>query len=178
MKNNNVVIVQNEATTKELIISLALGIIIALFITRIVIFTTVIGHSMHPTYNDKDIIIVNVLNKKPKNGDIVIFKLNNHNEDLIKRVMAIEGDYLEIREGQIYINNTKIDEPYIKSKWNYGNYSGTIPKGYMYVMGDNRDASYDSRDIGLININSIKGKVILKIYYFKHKYTTFILCLC
>lgn len=154
---------QRDATIRNLVNSLVLGMIVALFITRLVVPTVVSGNSMYPTLENKNLILVNVLNTTPKKSDIIVFEPNRIEGILIKRVIATEGDHLEVKSGEVYINKEKVHEEYIEGEWVFGDYEGVIPSGYMYVMGDNRNYSYDSRDMGLVDTNSIKGKLLFKI---------------
>ncbi|WP_306437221.1 signal peptidase I [Clostridioides difficile] len=86
---------------------------------------------------------------------------------LVKRVIATPGDNLLITQGNVFINGKLIEENYInKDTYTYGNVNIVIPLNYIFVMGDNRMNSRDSRDknIGIINMNNIEGKIIIKIY--------------
>lgn len=118
---------------------------------------------MNPTIYDGDTLLVNKLYKSLKHGEIVIlYNKQISSNYLLKRVIAIEGDYLYINKGEVFVNGKILREPYIKESWNNGYYSGYIQKGYVYVMGDNRDVSFDSRNFGLIKIEQVKGKVLFK----------------
>lgn len=83
----------------------------------------------------------------------------------IKRIIAVEGDFLEIKSGKVYINGEELEEEYLPegttTKTGYYN-SITIPEGYVFVMGDNRENSVDSRSFGCIPVEKIEGKVILR----------------
>jgi signal peptidase I, bacterial type len=113
-------------------------------------------------------------NKLPIIGNLPIFKkaIPSISEvDYIKRVIAVPGDNFNIKDGYVYINNKKIKEPYIKEKGVTYNQSlelpMIIPKGKVLVLGDNRLNSRDSRQIGLIEYNRIKGKAVLRIWPLK-----------
>lgn len=84
---------------------------------------------------------------------------------LIKRVIAVEGDYVEIKDGKVYINGEQLQENYLPegtvTKGGYYN-NIRVPQGYVYVMGDNRAESVDSRKFGCIPLEKIEGKVILR----------------
>jgi signal peptidase I len=87
--------------------------------------------------------------------------------DYIKRVIAVPGDELEIKnDGNVYLNGKKLDEPYIKETCSTYSSSGElhmiIPEGYVFAMGDNRQHSKDSRQIGLIGFERIKGKAVFR----------------
>lgn len=87
----------------------------------------------------------------------------------IKRVIGLPGDHLYIAEtGEVYINEELLDEPYLveglKTPRTGNYYDVEIPEGYVFVMGDNREGSKDSRELGLIPINKIEGKVVIRIW--------------
>lgn len=111
--------------------------------------------------------------QEPKRGDIIVFKAppENLKVDYIKRVVAVEGDTMELKDGKVYINGKQIVEPYIKysnmlffepRQYNYGPI--TVPKGYVFVMGDHRNNSKDSRYWGFLDKKFVKGKAFL-IYF-------------
>ncbi|MFS1513763.1 signal peptidase I [Chengkuizengella sp. SCS-71B] len=86
---------------------------------------------------------------------------------LVKRIIAIPGDTIDIKEGQVYINGEIIDEPYVKSDKTFSRNVELpieVPEGEVFVMGDNRMISRDSRDIGPIDITTIEGKAIFKMW--------------
>ncbi len=87
----------------------------------------------------------------------------------IKRVIGLPGDHLYVAEtGEVYINEELLDEPYLveglKTPRTGNYYDVEIPEGYVFVMGDNREGSKDSRELGLIPINKIEGKVVIRIW--------------
>ena len=94
-------------------------------------------------------------------GDLVVFNVSGYEEDMIKRVIAKEGDILEIKDGTVYINGTVLDEGI---DFTDGEEKITVPEGCVYVMGDNRLKSIDSRHFGAVNEDDIYGKVILRFY--------------
>lgn len=135
--------------------------LLAFLITRIILPAKIVGDSMEPTLHDGRYVAVNRISKDLVAGDIIIFNIYDK-KYLVKRVIAVEGDVLEIKNGEIHVNGVRLDEPYIKEKWYDGFYSGVIPEGHIYVMGDNRNDSIDSRNIGSIKMNTILGKILFK----------------
>lgn len=133
------------------------------------------GSSMIPLLNNNDSVLIeklSLLNGAFKRGQIVIFNYGNINhEQLIKRIIGIEGDEIELIEGKVYLNGKILDEPYLEK--NTVTLGSTflpeatkikIKKGSVFLLGDNRSNSKDSRYFGHVTINSIKGHVIFKIF--------------
>lgn len=147
-------------------------IILFTFVFRIV---NVHGDSMQNTLFTNDKVIVTSLFYTPKNGDIITISHGAvYDKPLIKRVIATEGQKLKIdfATGEVYVNDVLVDEPYIKgfTKMNDANMEipEVIPEGYVFVMGDNRSNSKDSRntDVGLIKVEDIIGKAQFVIFPF------------
>ncbi len=157
---------------KALLIAFAIAALIRYFL-----FTPIVvdGDSMMPTLVDGDRMIVNKIGYTigdPDRFDIVVFHAPE-GKDYIKRVIGLPGDTLEYIDDQLYINGKAYDEPYLdpyKAQITDGNLTGdftlqdidpaldTIPEGYVFVMGDNRRFSKDSRHIGIVNQKEIVGK--------------------
>lgn len=146
-------------------------------ITLIVQPTIVSGKSMDPTLENKDYLFVNKLAYKaegPKRGDIIVFKTDlidkksNKKKDLVKRVIALPGEKIVIKNSKVYINNKYLDESYINDVYTEGDINIVVPENHIFVMGDNRTDSSDSRDqdIGTISLDDIIGKVAIRIYPF------------
>jgi signal peptidase I len=125
------------------------------------------GTSMEPTFREGEVLL-SVRNPSVRRGDIVAFYYDN--KLLLKRVIAAAGDEVDIDDsGTVYVNGTKLDEPYISAA-SRGNctteFPCTVPDGRLFVLGDNRAVSVDSRSsaIGCIAEKSVAGKVILRIW--------------
>ena len=144
------------------------AVIIAILFTFFVRFVGVVGSSMNPTLASGDWVIISETeaNYKPHYGDIVVIAQPNQlNENIIKRVIATEGQEININfdSGAVYINGHEIVEPYINNlTTNYYDmtFPCKIPEGFCFVMGDNRQGSIDSRStiIGLIDNRYVLGK--------------------
>ena len=131
------------------------------------------GTSMVPTLSNGDKMLVSALFYKPKAGDVVVFKKDQYDPDkaLVKRVIATEGQEINIDfdQGIVYVDGQPIEEKYISElTHNKIDFIGpkTVPEGCVFVMGDNRNASMDSRktEIGMVDSRLILGKVYMVIY--------------
>lgn len=148
-------------------------IIVAVLLTFVFMRFTVVGTSMLPTLHDGDKLLTYHLFYTPKKGDIITLNAPKLEKNIVKRIIATPGDTIkfDFDAGEVYVNGELLDEPYIntptnlKADWNYPN---TIPDGYIFVMGDNRNNSRDSRskDVKLVKYEDITGKVILIWYPF------------
>ena len=118
---------------------------------------------MTPTLQDKQIALVLKINKSYQRGDIVITDRSNaFKTHMVKRVVAIGGDHLIIRDQQVYCNGQILAEDYLAEKPQYREELDLVlPPRTVFLMGDNRNYSKDSRDIGPIPVDSIIGKLIV-----------------
>jgi signal peptidase I len=117
-----------------------------------------------PTLQPGDHIIVNKLSyafSKPSRGEHIVFYSARHGGDLIKRIIAIPGDRVEIRSGVVYVNGTALVEPYILERPRYSTYEQTVPEDRYFVLGDDRNNSDDSHNGWTVPRNSIVGKVAI-----------------
>ena len=118
---------------------------------------------MLKTLNDKDRLVLWTIGYHPEQGDIVVVDRYTA-APLIKRVIGLEGDTVRVEEDAVYVNGLRLEEPYLDGSYpNVPNgMEVTVPDGCVFVMGDNRNLSKDSRskDIGLIDKREILGKAI------------------
>lgn len=143
--------------------ALILTLIIINFVGRVSI---VQGSSMSPTLFTDNRVLVNLMAYHfgaPKRGEIVIFQCPvNPGRDYIKRVIGLPGEVIQVKDGVVLINGNSLDEPYLEGIDLLDNVDPTvIPKGKVYVMGDNRQNSEDSRFFGSLDEKLIKGKAQL-----------------
>ncbi len=151
---------------KVIVITVALTLAFLQFVQ----ISRVVGDSMLPNYQDGNIVLVDKFFYKLQEAnvnDIVVVKYNHGGveEQIIKRVIAIEGDHIEMRDNRLYRNNELIDEYYIKEAMVFEeNFSYDIPEGKVFVLGDNRNISLDSRELGYFDFeDDIVGKVFFRV---------------
>lgn len=151
--------------------------IIGTIVTVVVVFlllqfsiqsSIVIGPSMEPTLKQKQRVLINKLVytfHPPERGDIIVFHPPNNNQpDYIKRLIALPGDTVEIEDGDVYINNIKLHEPYVEDSPHYSMDSRVIPENNYFVLGDNRNNSNDSHNGWTIPRQNIIGKGWLSLW--------------
>ncbi|HZJ58186.1 MAG TPA: signal peptidase I [Clostridia bacterium] len=130
--------------------------------------TLVYGNSMESTLKNKDRVIINKIVYHlytPSRGDIVVFKNpDNNKENYVKRIIGIAGDTIEIGDQEVYINDELLDEPYLTEVTKSDFPKLLVPQDTIFVMGDNRNHSQDSRFIGPIPMENIIGKAQLRIW--------------
>ncbi len=159
----------------EFIKELVLVVLVALLFTSFIVsHNKVPTASMVSTINEGDHLLTNMVPyyyRDPEFGEIVVFK--NGEESWVKRVIGLPGDVIDIRDGQVYVNEVVIDEsrylaPNITSEpgFSHVEFPYTVPEGNYFLMGDNRENSKDSRYIGAIERDKIYGKAWIKIYPF------------
>ena len=162
---------------KAVTVAIILAIMVrAIFLTPIVVD----GASMNPTLHNKDRMLVTKIGE-PKRFDIVVFHAPD-GRDYIKRVIGLPGDQIEYKNDILYINGKAYEEPYLeqyKEKTNEGTLTDsftlketavgreTVPKGHLFVLGDNRQHSTDSREIGAVPLDKVIGKTKIVYYPFK-----------
>jgi len=179
---------KGKSVVREYLEAIGIALIAALFIrTFIVQAFKIPSGSMLPTLQIGDHILVNKLAYgirvpfmerytarfgKPTSGDVVVFVYPvDRSKDFIKRVVAVEGDQVEIQNKKVIINGKSIEDSHayfkdgnstrggVHLRDNYG--PKTVPKGHIFVMGDNRDRSYDSRFWGYVDLKDVKGKAFV-----------------
>ncbi|MGM9612924.1 MAG: signal peptidase I [Butyricicoccus sp.] len=152
---------------EALILSLIFIVLLFTFVVRLI---GVDGSSMFPTLHDHDVMVVSNLGYTPEKGDIVVLnKASFMNGPIVKRVIATAGDEIDIdfALGRVYVNGEQVDEPYTNEFTLPMNredmtFPQTVPEGCLFVMGDNRNGSTDSRNsaLGMVDERYVIGHVL------------------
>ena len=151
-----------------IIFALVFCVLLFVFAVRMV---NVVGHSMVPTLEQSDKVVISNLFYHPKQGDVVVLRKQTlMQEPIVKRIIATEGQTVDIDfdDGVVYVDGKALDEPYVNEPvHDRENFEGkiTVPEGCVFVMGDNRNDSTDSRSslISCVDKRYIMGKVLLRI---------------
>lgn len=162
---------------KEWIKDIAIAVVVGLLIIQFIKPTIVKEHSMEATLHENDYIFLSkqaYLFGEPKSGDIIVFHTDLTTADgkeklLVKRVIGLPGDKIKVADGSVYRNGVALDEPYTLEGYTGGYMEEvTVPEGYLFAMGDNRQNSIDSRDpsVGCISEDKIVGKAFFRLYPF------------
>ena len=131
---------------------------------------------MYSTLEEGDYLIINRMSYKfgePKRGDIIVFESDlqqddGTNKDLVNRVLGVSGDTVKIKDSKVNDNGKELNEPYIHNEVTEGDIDTIVPENSVFVLGDNREISLDSRyeQVGFINESDILGKVFVRLYPF------------
>jgi signal peptidase I len=163
---------------KEWIKDIVIALIIAVVVIQFVKPTIVKESSMEPNFYENDYLFVSKQSYKlfgeVERGDVVVVhsslvQENGDEKMLIKRIIGLPGDRIDISDGMVYINGEALEESYTKDGVTSGDVRNlVVPDGEIFCMGDNRLVSIDSRDpsVGCIDIDQIVGKVVLRLYPF------------
>ncbi len=168
---------------RDWVVAILIAVVVALLV-RNYVFTLVKvqGQSMEPTLHNADRLYVNRLFYTPEKGDVVIFvSESDPNRPYVKRVIGTAGDtvYIDFRTGDVFVNGQLIDEPYIKEETllngsyimnlmasgQYGpDHPIKVEEGHIFVMGDNRNNSKDSRELGQIPLDEVLGGAVFRFW--------------
>ncbi len=165
MKNNKTVSAVYDFASVLMTAVISVGVIFTLFFK----ISTVVGDSMTNTLHSGDNVIINSINTEFEYGDVVVISQpNGYEKVLIKRIIAVGGQTVSFDKarGTVSVDGKALDEPYIREPMNiYYDKQYEVPEGKLFVMGDNRNESADSRDpeVGLIEERYVLGKVIYRI---------------
>ena len=159
---------------KDILIAVVIAALILIFLKPIIVQQ----QSMEPNFHAGDYLLTSRQAYRffgdPERGDVIVFRselLDDEGNEkcLIKRVIGLPGDVVEIKSGYVYVNGEEIDEPYVKEQGISGEMDAvTVPENELFVMGDNRGVSEDSRSarVGTISEDTIVGKVFVRLYPF------------
>lgn len=166
----------------EWVKAIAIAVILVLIIRWLLFMPFIVdGPSMQPNFQTGERVIVNKILYKirePKRGEVIVFHVPEENRNFIKRVIGVEGDTIRYEGDDLYVNGEKVDETYIKEavdqahaeghdynnnslSGNFPNESFTesvVPEGHIFVLGDNRPESKDSRMIGFVSLDEVIGR--------------------
>jgi signal peptidase I len=148
---------------RDVLETLVLAVLLFLAINAVSARIRVDGSSMVPTLSDGQFVMVSRLSYKlgePNHGDVIVFHYpRDPEQEYIKRIIGLPGDNVEMMNGNVYVNGQIIEEPYIAAdarttnQWN-------IPANHVFVLGDNRNNSQDSRNFGTVSMENLIGKAI------------------
>ena len=150
----------------DLVSTIVPAVIIALFINVFVAQAMVVqGPSMQPNLNYDQRVMVEKITYRffhgPRRGDIVIVDVPGEDEPLIKRVVALSGETVEVRSGQVWINGELLEEDWATHRGGPNYPSTAVPPLHVFVLGDNRGSSRDSRSFGAVSVDRLVGRAWL-----------------
>ncbi len=163
---------------KIVLLTILIAVIIRSFVFRVAVSN---GDSMSPTIQHKDVLVLSKIPYifgSPTVGDVVVFPYQeNMNDKYIKRIVADGGDIIDIRNGIVYINDKKLEDEFNYNVTSLGNisYPFTVPEDKYFCLGDNRNASKDSRyiEVGTMMEKDFLGKVVFRLYPFDSMFESF-----
>lgn len=148
----------------DILETLVLAVVLFVGINALSARVRVDGYSMRPTLEDGEFVLVSKMSYvwgEVTRGDIVVFHFPlNPEEELIKRVIGLPGDRVMVENGQVYVNGQAISEPYIAQSPLYSG-EWLVEENHLFVLGDNRNNSNDSKDWGQLPMENLVGKAVL-----------------
>ncbi|ULO10322.1 signal peptidase I [Paenibacillus sp. 19GGS1-52] len=172
---------KNKNEILEWIKAIAIAVVLVVLIRWLLFKPFIVeGSSMKPNFHTRERVIINEILydiRSPRRGEVIVFHVPSEGKDFIKRVSGVPGDYVKVEGDVVTINGEVVSEPYIKEAiddahnnnalYNNKNFpnedfsDATVPKGYLFVMGDNRSDSKDSRMIGYVPLTDVVGRADL-----------------
>jgi signal peptidase I len=163
---------QRSNFAREIFETLILIVLVYTLVNLATVRFYIDGPSMQPTFFAGQFLIVsrvNYLLDQPQRGDIVVFNAPGSREEdppLIKRVIGMPGETLELRDGQVYVDGNRVDEPYVREACQTfrceNHVYPVLGSDEYFLMGDNRNNSRDSRAFGAVNLNRFVGEAVLR----------------
>jgi len=154
-----------EATLVAFVIALVLR-------TYVVGSFVIVGDSMNPTLSDGERVLVSRMAYRdggPERGDVIVFRYPlDPGQDFVKRVVGLPGETVEMREGRVFVNGVCLEETYPVKADRSAFPPTRVPDGELFVLGDNRRVSEDSRSFGFVPLDCVRGKVLL-VYWPPHR---------
>ncbi|MCP4414987.1 MAG: signal peptidase I [Chloroflexi bacterium] len=163
---NDIVVENNQPTefvVREIVETLLLTFFIFWLVNSFIGRYKIDGSSMNPTLQNAQYLLINNFSyylSEPDHGDIIVFLHPNSDLNLIKRVVGLPGDHVEIQERTVFVNGVLLNEPYIQANPTYSG-DWTVPEGQFFVLGDNRNSSSDSHSWGFLPGENIIGKAMV-----------------
>ena len=126
----------------------------------------VAGVSMAPTLQEGQVVMVNKRDRTPRRGDLITLASPQDGQPVVKRVIGLGGDIVDIRDAILFVNNVRVSEPYVDHRSIDGLYYGpvTVTTGSVLVMGDAREDSIDSRTYGDVPLAEVTGTVVARLW--------------
>lgn len=154
------------AAARDVLETIIPAVVIALLINLLLAQATrVYGHSMEPNLETNQRLVVEKVTyrfREPQRGDVVVLRLPDHSRELlIKRVIGLPGERVAIHDGKVFINGEPLDEPYLRQPTRGRMDEVVVPEKHVFVLGDNRSASNDSRTFGPVPYEAIVGRAWL-----------------
>lgn len=161
----DVVLSNVKQEIKEWLLTILIAVVLVVIIRTFLLDSRIVPTaSMVPTIQIGDRLFVEKITHRfqgLERGDVVVFSppaASQLDDELIKRVVGLPGDTLKMEDGILYVNNEPQNEPYIAEPIQYEFPELVVPEGKMFVLGDNRNRSYDSHEWGFADISTVKGK--------------------
>lgn len=161
---------------KEWLQSLLFSLVVVGILMIFIQPTLVKGDSMFPTIQENNYLVIEKVSywfKAPAYGDVIVFKSHLpenafRNKDLIKRIIGLPGDRIGIHNGIVSRNGIALEEPYTAEPYTAGDLEVTVPGDSVFILGDNRAVSRDSRDpaVGFVPLDSIRGRILVRLFPF------------
>ncbi|MDX9871307.1 MAG: signal peptidase I [Clostridia bacterium] len=163
----------NMKEIKEWLYTIGIAVVLVIIIRAFILDTRIVpSTSMVPSIVPGDRLFVEKITHHISGldrGEVVVFEpppASGLTDDLIKRLIALPGDTVEVKDGKLYLNDVPQEEAYIPEPIEYTYEKQVVPPGKIFVMGDNRNRSYDSHEWGFVDIDSVEGKALLTYWPF------------